>query len=73
MSMIYLANVKTYEDKKGINFHTPHEHVAVDFPQGGTPYYVVWAYFNKTDIMATKDFATAMDTAARWLKQAEPA
>ena len=73
MSMIYLANAHKIEDMHGINFITPHEHVAVDFPRDEVPHYVIWSYVDKSDVSSTNDFATAMDTAARWLKRAEPA
>ena len=73
MTMVYLANVQTSQDKLGVNFFTPHEHVAVDWPSEHTPHYVVWSYIAKTDIAAFNSYADAMDTAARWLKRAEPA
>lgn len=71
MTMVYLAMVPSFEDNLGINFVTPYEHVAVDWPREDTPHYVVWSYMTKTDIAAFKSFAEAMDTAARWLKQSE--
>lgn len=73
MTMVYLANVQSVETAKGLNFYTTHEHVAVDFPTEDRPSYLVLSLFHHLDLMATKDFAEAMDTAARWLKQAEPA
>ena len=73
MSMVYLANVQSVETARGLNFYTVNEHVAVDFPTEDCPNYLVLSLFHHLDMIATKDFATAMDTAARWLKQAEPA
>lgn len=73
MSMVYLANVPCIETDKGLNFYTPHEHVAVDWPSADADYYSVWSFGECMDVMLTRDFAKAMDTAARWLKLAEPA
>ena len=72
MSMIYLANVPSIVAGTCVSFFTPYEHVAVDYPSLVQDDYIVSSYYN-SDILRTNDFATAMDTAARWLKQAEPA
>lgn len=71
MSMVYLANVQCVETDKGLNFYTIHEHVAVDFPSDEQPNYLVLSLFDHLDLVATKDFAKAMDTAAEMLKRAE--
>ena len=73
MSMFFLANVQSVETTQGLNFYTVNEHVAVDFPTEDRPNYLVLSLFHHLDLMATKDFAMAMDTAARWLKEAEQA
>jgi hypothetical protein len=72
MSMVFLANVQSIVAANVVSFYTPHEHVTVDYPRGGQPDYIVSSYYH-SDIRRTNDFATAMDLAARWLKQAEPA
>lgn len=77
MSMVYLANVQSIATERGINFYTPHNHVAVYYPSDGSPSYMAWDYFR--DGKASHDkaffgtFADAMDKASEWLKRAEPA
>ena len=73
MSMVYLANVPCIESDKGLSFYTPYENVCVDWPTEDSPHYSVWSFVSHMDVIFTKDFAKAMDTAAEWLKQAEPA
>jgi hypothetical protein len=73
MTMVYLANVPCIEGRNGMMFYTNHEHVAVDYPTANVPHYAVWSLTHHLDMMVTKDFATAMDTAAEWLKRAEQA
>lgn len=72
MSMIYLASVPSIAAGNTVSFFTPYEHVAMDYPRDGQPDYIVSSYYH-SDIRRTNDFATALDLAARWLKQAEPA
>jgi hypothetical protein len=72
MSMMFLANVARTTSEKSVNFYTPYEHVVVDYPSKAQPNYMVWSY-DHSDVAVAKDFAKAMDTAARWLKLAEPA
>lgn len=76
MTMLYLANVPSITDERGINFYTPHNHVVVYYPDDNSPSYMAWDYFR--DGKAPHDkaffgtFADAMDKAAEWLKRAEP-
>jgi hypothetical protein len=77
MSMVYLANVPSIASDNCVSFFTPYEHVAVDYPRGSegvvnSTDYIVSSYYN-SDVLRTNDFATAMDAAAAFLKQAEPA
>lgn len=72
MSMIYLASVPSIAAGNTVSFFTPYEHVAVDYPRDGLSDYIISSYYH-SDIRRTNDFATALDLAARWLKQAEPA
>jgi hypothetical protein len=77
MSIVYLASVQSITSEHGINFYTPHNHVAVYYPSEDSPSYMAWDYFR--DGKAPHDkaffgtFADAMDKASEWLKRAEPA
>lgn len=74
MSMVYLANVPSIATDTGIDFYTPYEHVAVDYPHGRKAHYTVWTRVTDTirlNVMETRDFAFAMDTAAQWLQISE--
>ena len=76
MSMVYLANVPCIQSERGLDFYTPHNHVAVYYPSDNSPSYMVWDFFKPFNI-APHDraffgsFAEAMDKAAEWLKQSE--
>lgn len=76
MTMLYLANVPCIQSERGINFYTPHNHVAVYYPDDNSPSYMVWDYFRDGRAMHDRaffgSFADAMDKAAEWLRQAEP-
>ena len=73
MSMVFLANVPSIAYDGGVAFYTPHEHVVVDYPSLDQPSYTVMSCESYRTIRRINDFATAMDTAARFLKRAEPA
>jgi len=77
MTMVYLTNVPSITDERGINFYTPHNHVAVYYPDDSSPSYMAWNYFRDGKAPHDKaffgNFAAAMDKAAEWLKQSEPA
>jgi hypothetical protein len=44
MSIFYLANVQSIATERGINFYTPHCHVAVYYPRDNSPRYMVWDF-----------------------------
>jgi hypothetical protein len=77
MSIFYLANVPCIQSERGINFYTPHNHVAVYYPADNSPSYMVWDYFRDGKAPHDKaffgSFVDAMDKASEWLKRAEPA
>ena len=77
MSIFYLANVPCIQSERGINFYTPHNHVAVYYPSDNSPSYMVWDFSRDGKAPHAKaffgSFANAMDKASEWLKRAEPA
>ena len=75
MTMHYLANVQSIATERGINFYTPHCHVAVYYPSDNSPSYMAWDFSRDGKAPHAKaffgSFANAMDKAAEWLRQAE--
>jgi hypothetical protein len=78
MSIFYLANVQSIATERGINFYTPHCHVAVYYPRDNSPRYMVWDFsregtqWQRNGKAFFGTFADAMDKASEWLKRAEP-
>lgn len=73
MTMVYLANVKTFEDAFGMQFSTPHACVTLDNPTHGQPNYFVMTHWGAGRSCEFPNLADALDEIARRLKQSEPA
>jgi hypothetical protein len=73
MTMVYLANVPSIETHRGLEFYSPHAHVAVDWPMQGNPNYFVLVHCGAGSSRDFARFDHAMDYASRCLKQSEPA
>lgn len=73
MSMVFLANVPSIASDNCVSFYTNDGHVIVDYPSHEQPTYLVWSFNNHRDVRSVNNFATAMDTAASFLKLSEQA
>ena len=77
MTMVYLANVPSVETHWGLECYTRHAHVSIDFPSDEIPSYAVLMHCPHPrggwPVRTFTCFADAMDFAARFLRQAEPA
>ena len=76
MTMVYLANVPSIETALGLDFYSPHAHVALEYPSDGCPYYAVMPMAPYDRFTHDRDFLRlddALDCVARLLKQSEPA
>lgn len=73
MTMVYLANVQSQEDCFGIQFHTPHACITLDYPCEGNPNHYVLSHWGAGRSGEFPHLADALDAIAFWLKQSEPA
>ena len=74
MTMVYRANVRSYEDALGIQFSTPSACVTLDYPCEGNPNHFVLTHWGP--IERSREFvslADALDFIAKILKVSEQA